>query len=80
MTEEITYYINTDCINCGLCVKACPEHCIDVYKKPAVIDQSKCRHCGACAEVCPPGGNQRLGRVNKKRANTESAIIAVYNL
>ncbi|RGY05840.1 hypothetical protein DXA56_09375 [Blautia obeum] len=32
MTEEITYYINTDCINCGLCVKACPEHCIDVYK------------------------------------------------
>ena len=68
MTEEITYYINTDCINCGLCVKACPEHCIDVYKKPAVIDQSKCRHCGACAEV------------NKKRANTESAIIAVYNL
>lgn len=42
MTEEITYYINTDCINCGLCVKACPEHCIDVYKKPAVIDQSKC--------------------------------------
>ena len=75
MTEEITYYINTDCINCGLCVKACPEHCIDVYKKPAVIDQSKCRHCGACAEVCPPGA-----RVNKKRANTESAIIAVYNL
>ena len=55
MTEEITYYINTDCINCGLCVKACPEHCIDVYKKPAVIDQSKCRHCGAGAEVCPPG-------------------------
>lgn len=55
MTEEITYYINTDCINCGLCVKACPEYCIDVYKKPAVIDQSKCRHCGACAEVCPPG-------------------------
>lgn len=32
MTEKITYYINTDCINCGLCVKVCPEHCIDVYK------------------------------------------------
>ncbi len=32
MDEEITYYINTDCINCGLCVKACPEHCIDVLK------------------------------------------------
>ena len=37
MTEKITYYINTDCINCGLCVKVCPEHCIDVYKKPAVV-------------------------------------------
>ena len=36
MTEKITYYINTDCINCGLCVKVCPEHCIDVYKKPAL--------------------------------------------
>lgn len=55
MTEKITYYINADCINCGLCVKTCPEHCIDVYKKPAFIDQNKCRHCGACAEVCPPG-------------------------
>ena len=53
--EEITYYINNDCINCGLCVKECPENCIDVYKKPAVIDQSKCQHCGSCAEVCPPG-------------------------
>lgn len=55
MQEEITYYINNDCINCGLCVKECPENCIDVYKKPAVIDQSKCEHCGSCAEVCPPG-------------------------
>ena len=50
MQEEITYYINNDCINCGLCVKECPEN-----KKPAVIDQSKCQHCGSCAEVCPPG-------------------------
>lgn len=55
MQEEITYFINNDCINCGLCVKECPENCIDVYKKPAVIDQSKCQHCGSCAEVCPPG-------------------------
>ena len=55
MQEEITYYINNDCINCGLCVKECPENCIDVYKKPAVIDQSKCQHCGSCVEVCPPG-------------------------
>ena len=55
MLEEITYYINNDCINCGLCVKECPENCIDVYKKPAVIDQNKCQHCGSCAEVCPPG-------------------------
>ena len=55
MQEEITYYINNDCINCGLCVKECPENCIDVYKKPAVIDQNKCQHCGSCAEVCPPG-------------------------
>ena len=55
MQEEITYYINNDCINCGLCVKECPENCIDVYKKPAVSDQSKCQHCGSCAEVCPPG-------------------------
>ena len=55
MGEEIIYYINNDCINCGLCVKECPEKCIDVYKKPAIIDQDKCRHCGACAKVCPPG-------------------------
>lgn len=70
MTEEITYYINTDCINCGLCVKACPEHCIDVYKKPAVSTRVNADIVDLCRSLST-GGNQRLGRVNKKRANTE---------
>ena len=59
MTEEITYYINTDCINWIVALRHVRNIVIDVYKKAGGDRiQSKCRHCGACAEVCPPGRNQ----------------------
>ena len=61
MQEEITYYINNDCINCGLCVKECPENCIDVYKKPAVIDQSKMSALWQLCRGLSTGSYQRLG-------------------
>ena len=40
-------------IGCKLCYSVCPQKCIDITKKPVVIDQHHCLHCGRCAEVCP---------------------------
>ena len=41
------------CIGCKLCDSVCPQKCIDITKKPVVIDQHHCLHCGRCAEICP---------------------------
>ena len=43
--------INDNCVNCGLCIKACSFKAI--YKEDHyLIDQSKCDACGDCTLVC----------------------------
>ncbi len=50
------------CKGCGLCVRACPKHILELAKKklnekgyhPAEItDQSACVACASCARTCP---------------------------
>ena len=36
-----------------LCYSKCPQRCIDISEKPAVIHQENCLHCGNCYEICP---------------------------
>lgn len=47
------YYVGDGCIGCKMCYSVCPQKCIDITKKPVVIDQKRCLHCGRCAESCP---------------------------
>ena len=47
------YFAGSGCIGCKLCYSVCPQKCIDISKRPVVIDQHRCLHCGRCAEVCP---------------------------
>lgn len=47
------YFVGEGCIGCKLCYSVCPQKCIDISKKPVVIDQNHCLHCGRCAEICP---------------------------
>ena len=47
-------------VGCKLCSSVCPQKCIDITKKPVVIEQHHCLHCGRCVEICPK-------RVIKKR-------------
>ena len=51
--EAPGYYVGEGCIGCKLCYSVCPQKCIDITKKPVVIDQHHCLHCGRCAETCP---------------------------
>ena len=41
------------CIKCSLCVKNCPQQCIDLSSNIPVVDYTKCNSCGTCAEKCP---------------------------
>jgi NAD-dependent dihydropyrimidine dehydrogenase PreA subunit len=53
----VAYIINPQqCINCGLCRRACPTACIDYFKngrRVHVVDPSACLDCDLCARVCP---------------------------
>ena len=51
--EAPGYYVGEGCIGCKLCYSICPQKCIDITRKPVVIDQHHCLHCGRCAETCP---------------------------
>ena len=51
--EAPGYYVGEGCIGCKLCYSVCPQKCIDITRKPVVIDQHRCLHCGRCAETCP---------------------------
>ena len=55
------YFVGAGCIGCKLCYSVCPQKCIDIPKKPVVIDQHRCLHCGRCAEVCPKRAIEKRG-------------------
>ena len=58
--EKAEGYVITDkCIGCKLCYSKCPQKCIDISKKPAVIQQEHCLHCGNCYEICPARAVER---------------------
>lgn len=58
--KQTGYFVGQGCIGCKLCYSVCPQKCIDISEKPAVINQNHCLHCGRCAEICP---KQVIGRV-----------------
>ncbi|MCK4764516.1 MAG: 4Fe-4S binding protein [Candidatus Aminicenantes bacterium] len=63
--NEVAFFHNNQCLNCGRCVRACPVD-LDVnllgrYAEFAIFDQclemdlKNCIECGLCAYVCPSG-------------------------
>jgi uncharacterized pyridoxamine 5'-phosphate oxidase family protein/NAD-dependent dihydropyrimidine dehydrogenase PreA subunit len=59
--QKSGYFVQATCIGCKLCYSVCPQKCIDIAEKPAVIQQEHCLHCGRCEEICPVHAVQRIG-------------------
>lgn len=57
--KETGYFVTDKCIGCKLCYSKCPQKCIDITRKPVIIDQSHCLHCGNCFEICPAHAIER---------------------
>ncbi len=49
----MAFFINDDCIACGLCESECPVEAITEGDGKYVIDADLCTDCGNCASVCP---------------------------
>ena len=44
--KENGYFVTDKCIGCKLCYSKCPQKCIDISRKPVIIQQEHCLHCG----------------------------------
>jgi dissimilatory sulfite reductase (desulfoviridin) alpha/beta subunit len=49
----IVSYQESDCIQCGVCVKACREDALSMVDGKIVLDESKCNNCARCVKSCP---------------------------
>ncbi|MCU0632468.1 MAG: 4Fe-4S binding protein [Methanolinea sp.] len=54
---KITYKSDC-CIGCGLCVKVCPSHAIELIPdtKQIRVWVGQCIFCSQCTSICPKGG------------------------
>ena len=43
----------SDCISCGVCIKACRTEALSLADGEIVLDSSKCNFCGRCVKSCP---------------------------
>lgn len=42
-----------DCINCGVCEKACRTDAVKITEGKISLDESRCNFCGRCVKSCP---------------------------
>ncbi len=61
--KQTGYFVTDKCIGCKLCYSKCPQKCIDITRKPVLIEQEHCLHCGNCFEVCPARAVERRERL-----------------
>jgi pyruvate formate lyase activating enzyme len=49
------------CLDCGSCIKACPEDAVIRKEGMISMDDLFCRRCGACVQACPTGAMEIIG-------------------
>jgi pyruvate formate lyase activating enzyme len=60
--EPEVQWLETRCIGCGNCTRACPNRCLTLTDDGVTIDRARCQGCGDCAQACPANAMELLGR------------------
>lgn len=67
------------CVGCGLCIKTCPAHNIEMKQKKARVIAEECVLCGQCTAVCPKEAvsisgyeTEQIQKTEGKRLSTKS--------
>ncbi len=64
-------WLESRCIGCHTCLKACPNGCLSDSGAGIVIDRQRCQGCGTCAGECPSNALELLG----KRVSVEDLLV-----
>jgi len=62
---EVEFY-KSKCIQCGACLKACPQEAVNPDLKLESgfkIDKNRCNECGDCVRTCPVEALKLVGKV-----------------
>lgn len=67
-------YVPGKCVNCALCVEACPQRAHRITDEGHTFDRLACIQCGACTRVCPTGALTLCGREVEAQAVIDEAL------
>lgn len=67
------------CVGCGICMKICPAHNIEIQHGKALVG-NRCAHCMACVHNCPHGGMMVSGHPIKKENQYRHPEVALKDL
>ncbi len=66
--------IETNCLNCGSCIRLCPQRCLSREGDEIFLDHQRCDACGICVQACPTGAMELLGKQISVEALTEELL------
>lgn len=56
----MAYYINDDCIACGVCADTCPHGAPYESGDKYEINPDLCKDASECVDVCPSGAIKKV--------------------
>lgn len=69
------FYVNEECISCGVCKKICPVSNITQEEKGKPIFGNNCESCLACIHNCPQNAIQIKTQRSAKRFRNENVSL-----